>query len=94
MRVRCLVSIKASRGGITFVSDPHSGYIRKRRAVQAAGVHGRRLSALMAARVLPIARPVSRSVGENKYIDVPMHRMRTIPLAVSRICRWSLKVIL
>ena len=48
----------------------HSGYIRKRRAVQAAGVHGRRLSALMAARALPIARPVSRSVGENKYIDI------------------------
>lgn len=48
----------------------HSGYIRKRRAVQAAGVHGRRLSALMAARALPIARPLSRSVGENKYVDV------------------------
>ena len=48
----------------------HSGYIRKRRAVQAAGVHGRRLSALMAARALPIARPLSRFVGENKYVDV------------------------
>lgn len=55
----------------------HSGYIRKRRMAQAAGLHGRRMSALMAARAYPIARPMQPalrgflgSAGENKYVDV------------------------
>lgn len=55
----------------------HSGYIRKRRVAQAAGLHGRRMSALMAARAYPIARPMQPALrgflggaGENKYVDV------------------------
>ena len=55
----------------------HSGYIRKRRMAQAAGLHGRRMSALMAARAYPIARPMQPALrgflggaGENKYVDV------------------------
>jgi len=52
----------------------YSSGIHKRRVAQAAGVHGRRLSSLMAARALPIARPVMRGflgrAGENKYIDI------------------------
>jgi len=52
----------------------YSSGINKRRAAQAAGVHGRRLSSLMAARAFPIVRPVVRGflgrAGESKYIDI------------------------
>jgi len=52
----------------------YSSGINKRRTAQSAGVRGRRLSSLMAARSFPIARPVVRGfVGrgaENKYFDI------------------------
>jgi len=53
----------------------HSGYIRKRRNAFQAGVRGRRMSSLMAARAFPIARPIVQrgfvgGAGENKYFDV------------------------